>query len=461
MRGLGTEAAEATDAAKKLQRQLISAEVNVEDLETKLAGLRAVVGDLQNKFTTAELSVENLTVQLAASESKNKGLQAELQKKAAAFVPENASQRVLELEDELARLQGTAFVEKEQIALLTTALEKSAAALDSAERFSLKKHETVSFSGGLTVDEHGKLVGALEASAAAQREAQEALNRSTADNVNMRIKCVELAKELESVLGTAKQDSAAQIPGFEQEIIALRAEKEAAIAREKICQAELEHMRQRRSAGAAVAYTDLLAANESLQEEVDELEDALRRARSGNTEESSLVEPLLREIESLKSKYEEARARHVASLERHIDDATSGSYHQDGSAQSGAVQEVYIAGSNVRQGGVVRRRRRLVPQQTATSRLRPNVKVRIDNTPGAAHRGVGGMTGWLRFNRQNAEFLSMNNEVLCSWQASDIVNPRRVESRKVAFNTNRGLVRVSVSHPKLAVKVEAELAVLR
>ena len=116
MRGLGTEAAEATDAAKELQRQLISAEVNVEDLETKLAGLRAVVGDLQNKFTTAELSVENLTVQLAASESKNKGLQAELQKKAAAFVPENASQRVLELEDELARLQGTAFVEKEQIA---------------------------------------------------------------------------------------------------------------------------------------------------------------------------------------------------------------------------------------------------------------------------------------------------------------------------------------------------------
>ena len=353
--------------------------------------------------------------------------------------PKSASNRVWELEEEVARVKSTNFLETDQISRLTTALEESASALDMAELLNTEKYDPVVIRSELTDYEHAKLLGALEASAVAQSEAQEALKRSMAENVDIHL---------------------SRNAALERELTALRAEKDAALARETICQAELDHLRQRRSASAAGAYTDLLAANESLQQQVAELEDALRKARNKGDQESGLVEPLLREIDGLKLKCEEFQSRHVSCLERHLDDATSYSC-----CQSNIVQEVSINRSNIRRKGtpvrrVFHRRFFVPPQQVATSRMRPNVQVVIENTPAATALGIAGMQGWLRFDRRSAQFLSTNETILVDWQPSEIFNPRRIEATKVAFNTSGGIVRLSVQYPKLAMKVEAELAVL-
>ena len=407
--------AEAQAAAKRPSDSYVSAV----DLEKKLAASKSTSTLLAERVKRANDEIQRLQSELSQ--------------------PKSASNRVWELEEEVARVKSTNFLETDQISRLTTALEESASALDMAELLNTEKYDPVVIRSELTDYEHAKLLGALEASAVAQSEAQEALKRSMAENVDIHL---------------------SRNAALERELTALRAEKDAALARETICQAELDHLRQRRSASAAGAYTDLLAANESLQQQVAELEDALRKARNKGDQESGLVEPLLREIDGLKLKCEEFQSRHVSCLERHLDDATSYSC-----CQSNIVQEVSINRSNIRRKGtpvrrVFHRRFFVPPQQVATSRMRPNVQVVIENTPAATALGIAGMQGWLRFDRRSAQFLSTNETILVDWQPSEIFNPRRIEATKVAFNTSGGIVRLSVQYPKLAMKVEAELAVL-
>jgi DNA repair exonuclease SbcCD ATPase subunit len=437
--------------------------------------------------------------------------------------------QIRQLEEQLAVAQAVSVKDQAQIARLIDALEESAAALDmelqaQQETDTVTNTATKIFSTEVQQDgfivstaEHEKLTAALEASATALREAQDALKRSSEEVAELRnmitiiqtelqnaiaaggdtaellerlsvlqfqlaemqSKCNELEAKLANAFAELEQArNTANLGGdddlicaLRQEVEALAAERDAATAREQICQTELDHLRQRRSASAGTAYADLLATNESLEQQIEALEEALRAAGAAG-EQGDLIEALVREIALLKAKYEKAHSSRVASLERRLDKLTR---HRQNSTQQVTVNGAVSQTSGGNGGSALKSQKRIFHRRfflpageplENPAPARTNVMVRVDATPAAKRLGIADSQGWIRIGSDAIELIHASsegetNELVCSWPTSSIRSVRLTAQCKVSFSsrTSDGKETISLTckHPQLAHKLHQDM----
>lgn len=264
------------------------------------------------------------------------------------------------------------------------------------------------------------------------------------------------------------------------DVAALKAERDAATAREKMCQTELDSMRNRRGTSAAAAYEAMQAENERLQERIAELEGMLRELNSEehiaeSTAKDELIQALVGEIATLKSRLQQAVDGRFAALER--------GYTMASRKEPSTVQNEVIVGSGGRGGGGSRvqvngvgvggSRRRFVrrvthvpaPKEsyrsargTATttltantasspssssspsSRSRSNFFVRVGTTLSSQQIGLAECNMWVRIADTKVQLVSPEGASFAAWPTSSIVNVQQEgKGKSVRFEVIDGL----------------------
>ena len=424
------------------------------------------------------------------------------------------SERIHELEDEVLQVRNAAHIDEREIQGLVSALEESKSSLD----LQLEHLQDVQKSDGAISEdfvpagvwhtelEHAGLTKGLEESAIALEEAQIALQRSSDEvhtlrttghsiqsalsealanggdvealKAQLRIvqsqlseteaRCTELENDLADALSDLEKaqndanrdNTEVFLSSLQREIDALTAERDAAVAREQICQTELEHIRQRRNGSASAAYTDLLEGNEVLQDEVDALEEALRVAGDGG-EQDELIEALVREIATLKGLNDQAHAARITSLERRLDRVGRGC---TGGCNNGNVtQEVRLTCRPVPKpvrrpnNKQLYRRRFFIPGKFAPSALpkqespRTNIRVKMNKMPSKCNPNVADMVGkqaWFRLDQKRIGLVDGKNN--CFWSTTAFTAPEMTNQSTISFLVHGEQVSLKFRYPHLA-----------
>jgi hypothetical protein len=332
--------------------------------------------------------------------------------------------QIRQLEEQLAVAQAVSVKDQAQIARLIDALEESAAALDMELQVQHTEQNSQQDGRSITTEEHNRLTNGLGASEGALTETIVALQR---------------------------------------EIKALAAERDAATVRERICQTELDYLRQRRVESANAAYSKLLADNEALQRKVENLEVQIRAARS-SANQDELIQALVREITLLKGTHDHQETGRLKSLERRVDRAArrnEGSKNQTVIVQGEQVRSQAGSSSGNQQKRVYHRRSFVAAQDQGTlsttqGPARINIMVQVDRTPTAQRLGIAGESGWLRFGRDAVEFVTASNQVRHTWNYKKILNSNMMNADKVSFNSHAP-INLLCKHPHLAQKVNQEM----
>ena len=497
----------------------LTAQLKAQDGKAGEAAVRAHEAEL--KYSTFEHENEMLRKRITEQSDEARRLQLDSTQMKGMAV------RVKELEDENLKVRNAAYIDEQEIKRLVKALEESKASLDieldrmersqSFETSTSSPEQLMPEGVWSTIPEHAGLTKALEDSAGALKDAQDALRRSSdeiqdlqtivntiqaklADAITnggdvdalkaqLRIIQSQLAEtlsrctilendladalaELEKSRNAANRDNQeALIASLQREVDALTAERDAALAREQICQSELDHLRQRRNVSASAAYTDLLESNENLLGQVEALEEALRQAGDGG-EQDELIGALVREIASLKEKGEHEHAARIASLERRLDREGRCRGGCNGGSDGNVTQEVRLVGQGAngqpRTPHVKKRifhRRFFLPQgqqlTEATSQQGPsrmNVMVKVNKIPGQmANRNIVGKQAWFRLGQKRIGLVDGNNKAICAWLTTAVQDLKLTNKKTISFLANGELVSVTCKHPQLAEKAYAGL----
>ena len=265
-----------------------------------------------------------------------------------------------------------------------------------------------------------------------------------------------------TVESTVELETATLIDGVfaSSEIEALKAERDAATARENMCQTELDSLRTRRGASAAAAYETLQAETERLQERIIELEDLLRESNSDEKRVESdskdeLIQALVAEISILKRQLQHAVDGKYAALERGYSMAARGerSTVQNEVVMNGRSRSGVGGGGNAFRNPNSNRRfvRRTThvpvsqesqdsyrysrgrsdngggnggsgPKVAKSPVSRRNFFVRVGTTPAAQKFGLAQCDMWIRVDGSDVHLITPDGTSCAAWPLSCIAN---------------------------------------
>lgn len=506
-----------TAAVKKLQ-------VNLAEAKSRAATAEAAASKETASRKALESRVQSLNSNIAQIENEKNAVAAlNTQLQVALAETKEMPARIQQLEDEILRVKQTAFIDDQEITRIVGALEVSKSSLD----FELERMErtaSIATASSLssstseevrsdvvwsTVAEYSALKSLLEESAEALREAQEALKRSGAEveelrstqtiikeqlsdalaydedtAVRVKLKLVEselatmqarfgreladALAELETARNALNRDNReALVATLQREIDALAAERDAAVAREKICHTELDHLRQRRNAGASAAYTDLQDTNELLQQQVDMLEEALRAAQGNDGEHDALIDALVREIAALKDAHDQMHEARIASLERRLDRVRQCS-DGDCGINGNVTQEVRVPRGLMNPPRGIKRRvyhRRVIypagQQSVAAPQAAPsrtNVMVKVNKSAEMSRLDLVGKHLWFRLGQKRVGLVDGQNKAICAWPTGTVGDLKLTgRGKTLSFTANGEALSFTCKDKNLAQKAFTSL----